>query len=98
MRHATATGRRRHVARRTFFWGREYLVLQVEERGLLTTFIGGHQDTQWVRRWRDATSGDLTIHDSTCPAARGEAPKNLPTTPTEKAEAVGGKFDQEAAA
>jgi len=63
LRHAEDTGRRRYVSRRTFWTRREYLVLQIEERGLLTRYIGGHVDTEWVRRWRDATSGDLTVRD-----------------------------------
>lgn len=63
MRHAEPTGLKRLLSIRTF-WGRERLVLQIQERGLHTSYIGGHVDTQWVTRWRDATSADLTITEA----------------------------------
>lgn len=62
MRHAEKTGRQRYDSRRTF-WGREYLVLQIQERGLVTTWSAGRTDTDWMTRWRDATSADLTVQD-----------------------------------
>ncbi len=61
MRHAEPTGRWRHRAEQSWL-RRERLVLQIEERGLLTTFIAGHQDTQWVTRWRDAKATDMPNH------------------------------------
>lgn len=60
MRHAELTGLKRLLSVRSF-WGRERLVLQLQERGLHTTCSAGQIDTQWVTRWRDATAGDLTI-------------------------------------
>jgi hypothetical protein len=60
VRHAELTGLKRLLSVRTF-WGRERLVLQLQERGLHTTCSAGQIDTQWVTRWRDATAGDLTI-------------------------------------
>lgn len=59
MRHAELTGHWRHRSERALF-GRERLVLQLQERGLLTTYSAGHCDTQWVTRWRDAKASDLT--------------------------------------
>ena len=60
MRHAELTGLKRlHVVRT--FWGHERLVLQLQERGLHTTCSAGQIDTQWVTRWRDATTADLTV-------------------------------------
>lgn len=58
MRHAEPTGRWRHRAEYRLF-RRERLVLQLEEKGLLTTYVPGRSDTQWVTRWRDATTTDL---------------------------------------
>lgn len=60
MRHAELTGLKRLLSVRTLC-GSERLVLQVQERGLHTSYIGGHVDTQWVTRWRDATTADLTL-------------------------------------
>jgi len=57
-RHVEPTGRTRHRVDRR--WGRERLVLQVEERGLLTTLVGPFPDTESALRWRDATTEDLT--------------------------------------
>ncbi len=37
------------------------LVLQVERKYLHTDNIGGQINTEWVRDWRDAVVGDLTI-------------------------------------
>lgn len=64
MRHVERTGRQRYDSRRTF-WGREYLVLQIQERGLVASYIGGHVDCEWMTRWRDATTVDLTITSPT---------------------------------
>lgn len=67
MRRVERTGRQRHVSRRTF-WGREYLVLQIQESGLVTSYIAGHVDTEWCTRWRDATAADLTIAEQSSPS------------------------------
>lgn len=58
MRHVTFTGKKRLKAVRSF-WGKERLVLQIQERGLHTWYSAGHPDTDWVTRWRDATTADL---------------------------------------
>lgn len=42
-------------------WGRERLVLQVQERGNLHSNIGGRIDTETVTRWRNATTADLPL-------------------------------------
>ena len=64
MRRAELTGLKRPLSVRTF-WGHERLVLQLQERGLHTSYSAGHIDTQWVTRWRDATAADLTITNVT---------------------------------
>ena len=71
MRRAQATGLKRLLSVRTF-WGCERLVLQIQERGLLTTWSGGHTDTDWVTRWRDATTADLTLTSFTVGDALAE--------------------------
>jgi len=58
--HVKATGRQRHrVVARLF--GREKLVLQVEERGLVTSCIGGVVECDWCTWWRDARATDLAL-------------------------------------
>lgn len=59
MTDAKLTGRTRYRAERRLFRG-ERLILQVEERGLVDEYVGGHVDCRWVNRWRDATTADLT--------------------------------------
>ena len=66
----TATGRTRHTARRS--WGRESLVLKVEERGIHTYCVAGHIDSEWSTRWRDAITADLTATQSPTDPAQGE--------------------------
>lgn len=61
LQHAEKTGRIRHRVQRLGWFGKRYAcILQVEERGLHTSYSAGHHDTQWVSRWRDATLDDLT--------------------------------------
>lgn len=57
----TDTGRRRF---RTFWLSkREHvLVLQIEERGLVTEMRGPFPDSEWMTRWRDATVEDIGIN------------------------------------
>jgi len=55
------TGKRRYRIEK--HWCREYLVLEVEERGLHTYCVGGMIDTEYVTRWRDAKISDLTEHE-----------------------------------
>jgi len=62
--HSKLTGRTRYRTQRRLF-GRETLVLQVEEYGLTHEYAGGAVDCRWVNRWRDATTADLK------PALRG---------------------------
>jgi len=64
MRHVELTGLKRLLCVRTF-WGRERLVLQLQERGLHTSCSAGQIDTEWVVRWRDATTADLTVTNVT---------------------------------
>ncbi len=52
------TGRFRY--RPTRHWGRTLLVLQVEERRLVTSFTAGLVDSEWVIGFRDATVEDVT--------------------------------------
>lgn len=59
MSNWTPTGRTRHEVRRS--WRRTFLVLQIQERGIHTYCIGGYIDSDWVTRWRDATTSDLTV-------------------------------------
>lgn len=54
------TGRTRHRVKRTWF-GREYLVLQVEETGIRSYSLGGAIDCESYTEWRDATTEDLTV-------------------------------------
>lgn len=61
MNEWTPTGRRRHRSERR--WGRERLILQVEVRGIETTWSGGMIDSQHVNCWRDATTADLTVRE-----------------------------------
>lgn len=60
--HVTPTGRKRHRPYRT--WGGTILVLQIEEKGIVTNFFAGQVDSEWVTRWRDAGAEDLTIEES----------------------------------
>lgn len=54
------TGRRRYRSARTWF-GREYLVLQVEVEGPVVENVGGYSIECESRTWRrDATTADLT--------------------------------------
>ena len=62
LRHAQKTGRQRYRIQRLGWLGRRYVcVLQVEEEGFVTTCCAGHTDTQFIRRWRDATVGDVSL-------------------------------------
>lgn len=54
------TGARRFRSERR--WGREQLVLQVQERGHRTTNLGGYIDTETTLRWRDARTTDLPVN------------------------------------
>lgn len=74
LRRAEPTGRWRHRTHRDWR-GRETLVLQIEERGFHTSYIGGHIDTERVTRWRDATAGDVmvTVAHAAIPQALREA-------------------------
>lgn len=54
------TGKKRHREEKR--WGRSLLVLQLEERGLESRYIGGYIDSEWRTRWRDANISDLTIN------------------------------------
>lgn len=63
MRHAEPTGRWRYRSARAWR-GAELLILQIEERGLLTTYVAGGSDTQWVTHWRDAATADLALDDA----------------------------------
>jgi hypothetical protein len=61
MRDAKKTGRSRYRIERRGFWRqRHMLVLQLEWEGFETLLIGGFPDTQFVRRWVDASVGDVT--------------------------------------
>jgi len=44
-------------------WGKQYIVLQVEEIGTVPDAYGSHVEMMDVRVWRDATLEDLTITD-----------------------------------
>lgn len=55
----TATGKRRYRSQQRW-GGREELVMQIEERGIVTTWSAGQIDSEWMNRWRDATTSDLT--------------------------------------
>lgn len=52
------TGRTRYRSQRR--WGREELILQVEERWVETYSLGGYIDTNDHVGWRDARTSDLT--------------------------------------
>lgn len=60
LRHSELTGRHRLRIHRDWL-GRAMMVLQVEWRGLHTTFIAGHTDTQWATCWRDARIEDVEV-------------------------------------
>jgi hypothetical protein len=62
MRRTKPTGRWRH---RLGYDG--CLILQIEEEGLHTAFLTGRVDTEWVKRWRDATVADITLSLSPLP-------------------------------
>lgn len=51
------TGRTRHRSQRR--WGREELVLQVEEGGSEMALIGPYPERMYFTRWRDALSTDF---------------------------------------
>lgn len=54
------TGNARFRSERSFF-GRERIILQVEEGGLLGEKpVAGSVDSHWRSRWRDARTEDLT--------------------------------------
>jgi hypothetical protein len=57
------TGRRRFRSVRK--WGREHLVLQVEEEYSDADYAGGFIHTFKGIRWRDATTKDLTVEEVT---------------------------------
>lgn len=59
MAHETLTGRVRHRSERR--WGRERLILQVEEKALLTEYVAGQIDSEWKTYWRDAQTSDLAV-------------------------------------
>jgi len=44
-------------------WGKQYIVLQVEEAGLRPDYVGGMIEMVDCRVWRDALLEDLTITD-----------------------------------
>ena len=54
----TWTGRTRYRQAKEA-WGKLVLVLQVEERGLVTYCSGGMIDSEWTNRWRDARLEDM---------------------------------------
>lgn len=55
------TGRTRHRSERS--WGKERLVLQVEETWVHSQDLGGsgYYDDETRVQWRDATTADLTL-------------------------------------
>lgn len=57
MSNMSPTGRWRHRSERR--WGRERLILQIEERFLHTFYGSGMIDSDWATRWRDAETSDL---------------------------------------
>lgn len=63
----TLTGRTRYRSTRTWF-GREYLILQVEVEGFVATNLGYCVDCETRRWWRDATTEDLTSNQITARA------------------------------
>lgn len=58
LRQVHRTGVRR-FARQGAPDGSDLLVLQIEEVGLSTAFLGGHANSEWVTRWRNAQVEDL---------------------------------------
>jgi hypothetical protein len=60
MRRAENTGEIRFRCHRDWR-GREYVVLQMKWRGLLTTWAPGGSDTEWVTEWRDARVEDFPV-------------------------------------
>lgn len=63
----TPTGRTRFRTSRS--WGREFLVLQIEERYLATYYAGGVIDSEYTTRWRDAKVEDLPVDKTIASAA-----------------------------
>ena len=56
------TGKRRFRSERK--WGRERLILQVEETGRDYDYAGGYVHGVDFTRWRDARTEDLTASDA----------------------------------
>lgn len=57
---ARPTGRRRYRSQPRFL-RKPVLVLQIEWKGIHTTSIGGHIDSEWITFWRDADVEDLAL-------------------------------------
>lgn len=74
LRRAERTGNFRFRHHRDWR-GRDYIVLQAEWRGFVTTYSAGHTDTECVREWRDARVQDLPV--STNPDALRALAKGL---------------------
>lgn len=51
------TGKTRYRHYRS--WGKSYIVLQVEVRGIQTDFVGNQVECETINRWRDATVEDI---------------------------------------
>jgi hypothetical protein len=82
LRQVHRTGMRRFT-RHEAADGSDLIVLQLEEVGLVTSFLGGEANSEWVTRWRNAQVTDLDWFEvNAMPVRDHKTPENAskPTT------------------